>query len=487
MKIKLFTIVFLFATLLNLTGCKEDEEATPTPDVTLKANAGADQDILPNQAVTVDGSASTGSATKTFSWRLLSKPGLSTIALGQASDVKSTFTPDIVGYYELELTVTDGASKSIDHVKIKAEYPGPLTIDSEINTAKRLFDRILDPSKPDYIVTKDIPVKAELNIDRGVAIAFERDKTLSIEEKGSISALGVAEQRIRFTGTEAKKSFWAGIRLFSPSTANAFTFVDVEHGGSRVAFTNIKAGLAMFGNNQAQISISDSKFSNNDGFGMYVQNGSVLRNFARNSFNNQTEAGILIDAYNATLLDAASKFTGDNGRNAVEINSSDIRGTQDVSWSAFDDKTPYRLLGDMTVEAGWTLKAGVTVEIARDASIRINRGGYLLAKGTEGKLVTIKGVSSTAANWKGIIFYSISNLNVMEQTEISGAGSAVIVSGQRSAITAYGKGAKLNISKSRIVNSGGYGIMYTSDAELNADAAASNTFAGNAQANLFKL
>ncbi|WP_158500599.1 hypothetical protein [Spirosoma radiotolerans] len=50
-----------------------------------------------------------------------------------------------------------------------------------------------------------------------------------------------------------------------------------------------------------------------------------------------------------------------------------------------------------------------------------------------------------------------------------------------------GRCAALTVKNSRISNSGGYGIMYTSDATLNADANSVNTFTSNAQASLYKL
>ncbi|WP_337045114.1 PKD domain-containing protein [Emticicia sp. 17c] len=472
----------------TLVSCKETEETPkPTPDIQLKAQAGPDQDVLPTKLVTLDGSASTGKDSKTFNWIMIRKPSNSDATLAQANTAKPNFTPDIVGYYEFELTVTDGSEKSQDRIKIKAEYTEPITLDKPITSKTRLFDRFIDPVKADYLVTKDIPVSAELTIDQGVTMAFDRDKSLSIEEKGTISALGVIEQRIRFTGIQAQKSYWAGIKLYSPSTANALAFVDIEFGGSKIAFTNTKAGLAMFGNNKAQISLTDCNFTSNDGYGLYVQNGSVFRAFARNSFAKQTEAGILIDAYNATLLDAASKFTGGNGRDVVEISSSDIKDGQNVSWSAFADKTPYRLLGNMAIETGWTLKPGVIVEVARDAMISINRNGYLSAKGTADNKVLITGSSRNTTHWRGIIVYSVSALNVIENAEVSGGGSTVIVSGKKATVTAYGKGAKVSIKNTRISNGGGYGIMYTSDAEINADAASANTFAANAGTNLYKL
>jgi hypothetical protein len=488
MKSKSIIIPIALVMFSALVSCKETEE-TPKPDpvVSIKADAGADQDVIPTQIATLDGSASTGNADKSYSWTIVSKPGNSTLTLAQPTAVKPTFTPDIVGYYEFELTVTSGTEKSQDRVKIKAEYKEPITLDKPITAKTRLFDRFIDPAKHDYLVIKDIPVSAELTIDQGITMAFDRDKSLSIEEKGTISALGVSEQRIRFTGIQAQKSFWAGIKLYSPSTANAFTFVDIEFGASKIAFTNTKAGLALFGNNKAQISLSDCNFISNDGYGLYVQIGSTLRTFKRNAFRKQTEAGILIDAYNATILDADSKFTGGNGRDVVEISSSDIKDGQNVSWPAFADKTPYRLLGNMAIETGWTLKPGVTVEIARDAMISINRNGYLSAKGTADNKVVITGSTRNTSHWRGIIVYSVSNQNVIENAEISGAGSAIIVSGKKAAVTAYGKGARLSIKNTRISNSGGYGIMYSSDAEINSDAATTNTFVSNASSNLYKL
>ncbi|MEZ0608003.1 right-handed parallel beta-helix repeat-containing protein [Fibrella sp. WM1] len=487
MKLNFITAAFAVALISSLSACKKTETITPTPSQTLVAKAGTDQAVLPTGTVKLDGSTSTGTGPLTYQWTVVRKPGNSNMTLDGASSATLSFNPDIVGYYELELTVRSGTEQSQDRVLVTVEYPTPLTLDKDITSKTRLMDRIIDPAKPDYIVTKDLATTAELTIDRGVVMAFERDKRLTIEKEGTLNATGVADGRIRFTGTQAQKSYWAGLIIYSPSTANALAFVDIEYAGSRVAFTGTKAGLALFGNNHAQISLTDSRFTSNDGYGLYVQDGALLRTFARNGFSKQTEAPVLIDAYNATRLDAASAFTGSNGRDVVEISSSAITGAQDVKWSAFGDKTPYRLLGNLTIEAGLTLQPGVIVEAARDGIISVNKGGYLSAKGTAEQKVTITGAGHTAAYWRGVIVYSVSNLTVLDGVEISGGGSAAIVSGQRALLTVYGKGAKTTVKNSRLSNSGGYAIMYTSDAELNTDAGSANTFSGNAQASLYKL
>ncbi len=486
MKKQFFKTFFFLPVLAIAWGC-HDKEKTPAPAAGLKAEAGANQDVLPNQSVSLDGSASTGEATKTFGWKLLKKPALSRVNFDAATRETFSFTPDIVGYYEIELTVADKGLQSTDKLTVKAEYTEPVVLDKNITSDTRLFDRMIDPAKPDYLVKKDLPVSAALSIDRGVNISFERDKGISIEEKGAILSLGSDEQRIYFTGLQAERGFWAGIRLFSPGSSNTFEFTDIQFGGSKIAFTNTKAGLALFGNNKAQVALRDCKFNQNGGFGLYVQNGSVLRQFARNSFTGQAEAGLLIDAYNAAALDSKSSFSGSNGRDVVEISSSDMKDIQNVTWPAFEDATPYRLLGNMAIETGWTLAPGVVVEAARDAMISINRNGYLSAKGNTGKKIIFKGASGNTSYWRGIIFYSNSDQNQLESAEITGAGSSTIVSGQKAAVTAYGKGAKLTILNSQISQSGGHAIMYTSDADINSNAETSNTFSGISQKNLFKL
>lgn len=489
MKINVFKIFAFTFFCLSVWSC---EESNPTPepnkpDAELKADAGADQNVLPTRVTTLSGSASTGSSARTFGWKILKKPFLSQVQFDQANKETCTFTPDIVGFYEIELTVSDKGLNSTDKITVKAEYTEPVVLDKAIKTNTRLFDRFIDVSKADYIVTKDVQVLAGLDIDRGVHLTFERDKGMSIEESGAITAMGSDEQRIRFTGKEAGKGSWAGIKLFSPSSTNAFVFVDVEQGGGKIAFSNTKAGIALFGNNKTQVSLENCRFFHNDGFGLYVQNGSVLKKFVENAFQGQTEAGILIDAYNATVLDSKSHFTGGNGRDVVEISSSDIKGTQHVTWPSFADKTPYRLLGNMAVETGWTLQPGVTIEAARDAMISINRTGYLSAKGNETRKVVFTGVSKNTAYWRGLIFYSTSNENEISNAEITGGGSSVIVSGQRAAVTVYGKGARLNIHDSKINHSGGHAIMSSSDAELNANAVQSNTYLQIAQKNIHQL
>ena len=74
------------------------------------ANAGVNQSVLAGTVVTLDGSSSSDANRDylTYKWTLLVKPAGSQAALSSATDVKPTFTPDVVGTYAVTLVVSDG-------------------------------------------------------------------------------------------------------------------------------------------------------------------------------------------------------------------------------------------------------------------------------------------------------------------------------------------------------------------------------------------
>ncbi|WP_246859214.1 PKD domain-containing protein [Spirosoma sp. KCTC 42546] len=478
----LFVLLALMALLM--TSCKKETEVNPTG--TLTANAGADQQVQVGQVVTLDGGASQDSQGKPFTiqWALVRKPAKSTITLVNATAVKPTFTPDEVGEYELQLTVSNENGKSTDNVVIAASVAQPVTINQNITVKTVLTDRIANPDLPDYIVAKSVSVQSELTINPGVVIAFERDTRMDINDNGGlIIAKGTASQKIRFVGVEKTKGFWTGLMLYSGSNANVFEYVELLHAGSRPLYSLIKAGMYVSGT-KAQIAVKNSLFAETTGYGLYIQDGGIIREFAQNTFANNTESGLMLSADNVPQLDAASIFTSGNGRNVVEVMASSVKGADEVEWTPFTDKTPYRINGELTVTTGWWLNPGLTLEMARDAVIRVNTGGYMSARGTATAKITITGAERTAAFWRGIICYSTSAQNILENAIISNAGSVAIVSGKKTNIAIYGTGATMAIKNTRISGSGGYGLFVSYGSSVNADVMTANTFESNAQTNV---
>lgn len=479
---RLFTLLALIA--LFVTGCKKEPEINPSG--TLTAVAGADQDVQVGQVVTVDGGASQDSQGKpfTYQWTMIRKPAKSTVSLVSPTTAKLTFKPDEVGEYELELTIANENGKSTDKVVVAASVAEPLAINASITVKTTLVDRVLNPDLPDYIVTRTIDVQHELTINPGVVVAFERDTRMNINDGGGLLiAKGTAEQKIKFVGVQKTKGYWVGIALYSGSNANLLEHVEIQHAGSRPIFSTTKSALFMSGGSRGQIALKNCLFTQNDGYGVYVYEGAILREFVQNTFTNHTDAGMLLDAENVPKLDAASVFTGGNGRNVVEVTPSSIKGTNEVVWTGFADKTPYRINGEFTVNTGWKLNPGVTLEMNRDAVIRINTTGYVSAKGTATEKVIFTGADKTAAFWRGLICYSADAKNTLENAEVLNAGSGAIVSGKKANVAIYGNQAKMTIKNTRISGSGGYGVYVSYGASANTDLTTANVFEANAQGN----
>jgi hypothetical protein len=261
-------------------------------------------------------------------------------------------------------------------------------------------------------------------------------------------------------------------------------YTEVKHAGSRPIYSTTKSALFLSGGSRAQIALKNTLFSQNDGYGIYVYDGGILREFSKNTFADNTEAGMMLDAENVVKLDAASSFKGGNGRDVVEITASGLKGKEEITWAGFTDKTPYRIMGEFTVTTGWKLTPGVILEMNRDAVIRINTDGYLIAKGTAAEKIVFNGANNTAAYWRGIICYSADAKNLLENVEVKNAGSVAIVSGKRANIAIYGTKANMTIKNTTISGSGGYGVYVSYGASANADVMTANTFEKNQESNV---
>jgi len=95
------------------------------------ANAGPDQTTQPGDLVILDGSGSTdpdGDLPLAFDWFITSMPAGSTPVLKSTTSVNPTFSADLPGDYEIELTVTDllGAISLPDQVRISTFNTAPV-------------------------------------------------------------------------------------------------------------------------------------------------------------------------------------------------------------------------------------------------------------------------------------------------------------------------------------------------------------------------
>lgn len=487
MNYKKIAYIILIISLILTIGCKVDSQVTPND--TLTANAGEDQDVLVNEKVQLDGSSSRDSEnnTFTFKWEFTRLPAGSAASITESTTAKPHFTPDKIGEYEIELIIENKYGKASDKVRIKANTPEPAELKGPLTSKTILTNRITDPGFPDYVVMSDLMVQEELIIEPGVVIAFNRDKRMEVLPGGVLIAEGTDDKMIRFTGIHMEAGYWQGIMLRSANSANMLNNVIVEFAGSKPLFSTHKAAIFISGQDKSVLSVKNSFIGRNDGFGIYLQEGATFRTFSHNLFLANSWSGLVVDADNIQKLDRDTQFE-QNGRNVVEIIPSTLKNEPagQTVWKGFEDSTPYRLQGNLTIDGNLKLAPGVIIEMARNGILTINQDALIEAKGTETSKIKIRGAEEGVGFWRGILSFSQNTGNILEYVEISGGGSTSLVSGNKTNIAVYGSGAVLNIRNSKISHSGGYGVFVNYQARINNDIETSNLFEANTFQNVLK-
>ncbi|MFB6262361.1 MAG: PKD domain-containing protein, partial [Bradymonadaceae bacterium] len=85
----------------------------PTADIAVSSADSAHGEYKKGTSVTLDGTGSSDPEGKslTYSWTFANKPGSSTATIQSASSATASFTPDVVGTFEVKLVVKDQAGK----------------------------------------------------------------------------------------------------------------------------------------------------------------------------------------------------------------------------------------------------------------------------------------------------------------------------------------------------------------------------------------
>lgn len=314
----------------------------------------------------------------------------------------------------------------------------PGLLSSNINEELRLENNITEDGLPDYIVDGFLEVNADLIIDPGVCIVFTANSGLFINNNGSIQAIGASNEPIKFTGESKSKGYWRGIQVRANDVRNELNHVIVEYAGSDYLATygtnvEINGGVAIEGvtGSYGSLKIHNSIIQKCMGYGLIVEQHGLLREFSRNTFAENSLAGIRIDADNTGALDSESFFDG-NGLNGVEINASgspthDL--TADDTWQALTDGAVYRVAQSFDARATLTIMPGATIEFDANQTIAFKQDfsgpndGIIIAIGTASDSITFTGAVKTAGYWQGLIVQSNSVLNELDHCIVEYGGS----------------------------------------------------------------
>jgi len=282
--------------------------------------------------------------------------------------------------------------------------PGPTDPDEAILPAVLrdapvvLEDRVEDPSIPDYTAPEGLDVETELTIEPGVVIAFGRGTTMVIDGRagGSLDATGTNEARIRLTGQTLERGAWGGIYVDNViASRNRLVFVDVEYGGgvdfgAGLGASNLGVGGFV---DDAQISVTNSRFRNSARHGVEVEPDSELVVFTDNTFAGNAGFDLVLPAEELSAIDGTNRVSPEG----VRVTGGEVR--TDGAW--VDHGVPVLVEDDVTVDAALTIEAGVTLQFGDNVGLVVDgrEGGSLSAVGDTAPIVF---ESADGVKWRGV-------------------------------------------------------------------------------------
>jgi parallel beta-helix repeat protein len=148
-----------------------------------------------------------------------------TLAPGEFLPVEVTFQPTREGAYRGKLDVRSTASNGA-HVPIALQGVG---VTGTIVPAGAVSGTWRKASSP-YVVAGDIYIARSktLTIEPGVTVKFAGHFGLTVGYRGTLRAIGTAEDRIIFTAMD-KKEGWFGIRLINSASEDTLRYCTLEY------------------------------------------------------------------------------------------------------------------------------------------------------------------------------------------------------------------------------------------------------------------
>jgi hypothetical protein len=144
------------------------------------------------------------------------------------------------------------------------------------------------------------------------------------------------------------------------------------------------------------------------------------------------------------------------------------------------DGVDYIVDCDLEIRDGtFTIEAGTTIQFMEGASLSVEQGGILRARGTAGAMITMTGTEPGRSSWRGLYIYSDRGSMTLDHVLIEDAGQGEefgVLNDNHGAITLHGSAS---ISNCTIRNSASNGVITLENIyDARVDAFADNTITG---------
>ncbi len=412
-----------------------------------------------NIAYVLDGSLSSDpdSEDLTFSWEITEKPDGSeaTIIPNEDGDM-ANFMPDDIGEYTVQLTVTDPEGNANSVTVALIATADPVIIDESISVATTWPNVFENPALPDYYVVADISITQELTIAPGVKVMFEPNRGFTVSgNSGALVSIGTADSLIVLTAEDSLNG-WDGIIFFNDNAQNEFNYADISYGGQNDFSYGVEAaniGLETAGG----FKISNSTVTNSFNYGIFMENGALLRAFGDNTISTNKNNPIALPLNQTGKLDANTTYA-DNTDNTVEVLGTTLLEDEEVVIPALANGVSYFVSGKLSIRSGFVVSPGTSIEFDTDGTIDVSSDGYFTAEGTAADSIILTGRNQDDG-WGGILFFNTNSRNSFSYARLSYGGNRDFSYGVRPANIGVESAGEIKITNSRITNSlGDYGI-----------------------------
>ncbi|MDH5216333.1 MAG: hypothetical protein OEX19_01455, partial [Gammaproteobacteria bacterium] len=329
-----------------------------------------------------------------------------------------------------------------------------------------------------YYFEEDFSVYAPLIVSPGTTFSFAQDAGIKISGKYAyLSAVGSAEQPIIFTGDQKIPGYWKGIFYeATESLQNKLHYVTVEYAGApRNSFKDTPAGIYLdnqFYDALTKVSVKNSEFAYNDGYGFYLGTDSTFETFSNNRVYGNIRGTGVMPLQMVNNLGNSNVFSGNVFDHILLSPALVDKGEVLSSWP--DINIPYRISDNAKIRGNVYIESGVTVEIAPGKVIIIEGSKSSINAIGTGKEIRFTKISNPAANefignWGGFIFKHANNIeNKFDNVVIESAGAPPfdhLSSYPGAAITISSEytpesPSALEMTNSKIIDSQGFGIWY---------------------------
>lgn len=348
-------------------------------------------------------------------------------------------------------------------------FPECIELSGTQSTAITLTNHVTDPNVPDYCVSGDYFVEANLIVEPGVYIQMKNGSRIQVRNNGSFYCAGTSNDKILIKGeNDVDAGQWENIHFSSMHIGNQLIHTNIYGGGSSSTY-------------DAMVFVGYQGSAFIDNCGIYLSSSNGIKTEANASLGGISNCDFTLNGlypisiHPKHVAAIASSITGiNNTHNLIDIKTAQLE--DDATWN--DAFFPYHVNLVLGVNANLTVQPGTAFYFAPGARIQVGVDGSFNCIGTQTEKIRFRGDAQTQSpgSWEGVVFVGTNSpLNRFEYCDFSYGGGGTNYDGM---ITIW-TNATARVGNSSFSHSAGWGVYYnTWNSTFNNDG--NNTWTNNA-------